>query len=66
MCLYSPVTDHSRKRPRGRLEAAIWYGLLNDSFQAFGAELEARQAPRRDMQRAWIAARDSTCTFYDV
>jgi uncharacterized protein YecT (DUF1311 family) len=49
-----------------RLETAIWDGMLNDNYQAFGAELPARQAARRDMQRAWIAARDSTCTFYDV
>jgi hypothetical protein len=28
--------------------------------------IEPRQAARRDMQRAWIAALDNTCTFYDV
>ena len=49
-----------------RLEAAIWDGLLNDNYQAFGAEVQARQTARRDMQRAWIAARDGTCTFFDV
>jgi uncharacterized protein YecT (DUF1311 family) len=50
-----------------RVEAKIWDGLLNDNYKSLRDNLDASQAAKlRDMQRAWIAARDSTCAFYDV
>ena len=50
-----------------RLETAIWDGLLNENYKALRESLDAQQAARlRDMQRAWVVSRDSTCAFYDV
>ena len=47
-----------------RLEGAIWYDLLNENY-SLAADLDDEQkAKLRDMQRAWIAYRDSTCGFY--
>jgi uncharacterized protein YecT (DUF1311 family) len=48
-----------------RVEQAIWDDLLNENFKALRADLDDKQATKlRDMQRAWIAYRDTTCAFY--
>ena len=48
-----------------RLEAAIWDDLLNENYKSLVADLDDEQkAKLRDMQRVWIAYRDSTCGFY--
>jgi uncharacterized protein YecT (DUF1311 family) len=50
-----------------KLEAMIWDELLNRNYNGLRAGLDAQQAAKlRDMQRAWIAARDATCAFYQV
>jgi uncharacterized protein YecT (DUF1311 family) len=76
-CLFNLVASPCQNTPDGqsnlgmadcfRLEAAIWDGLLNDNFKRLREGLNDKQAARaRDMQKAWIAARDATCAFYDV
>jgi uncharacterized protein YecT (DUF1311 family) len=48
-----------------RVEQAVWDDLLNDNFKALRDDLDdGQKAKLRDMQRAWIAYRDSTCAFY--
>jgi uncharacterized protein YecT (DUF1311 family) len=48
-----------------RIERAIWDRRLNDAYRALQEELDRRQLGKlREMQRAWIAARDRTCEFY--
>ena len=50
-----------------RIEWAIWDGLLNENYKALAAALDDEQANKlREMQRAWIAYRDTTCGFYDI
>ena len=50
-----------------RLETSIWDAMLNDHFKHLRASLDDAQAAKaREMQRAWISSRDSTCGFYDV
>lgn len=76
-CVFRLVADPCLRRPDGqhnrgmaecyRTEEAIWDSLLNDNFKALRGDLdEEQQAKLREMQRAWIAYRDSTCAFYDV
>jgi len=48
-----------------RTETAIWDDLLNENYKRLAADLDDEQkAKLREMQRAWIAYRDSTCGFY--
>jgi uncharacterized protein YecT (DUF1311 family) len=49
-----------------RIEAAIWDALLNDNYKELTAAIEekADQDKLKEMQRAWIAYRDTTCDFY--
>jgi uncharacterized protein YecT (DUF1311 family) len=76
-CLFNLVAEPCQNTPEGqsnlgmadcfRLEAAIWDDLLNDNFRRLRELLDERQAAKaRDMQRAWIAARDATCAFFDA
>jgi uncharacterized protein YecT (DUF1311 family) len=76
-CLFNLVASPCQTMPEGqsnlgmadcfRLETAIWDGLLNDNFRRLRELLDDKQAAQaRDMQKAWIAARDATCAFYDV
>jgi uncharacterized protein YecT (DUF1311 family) len=76
-CLFNLVATPCQKTPEGRsnlgmadcfrIETEIWDGLLNDNFKKLRADIDDKQAGSlRDMQRAWIASRDSTCGFYDV
>jgi len=48
-------------------ERAVWDDILNRSYQALMKTLDDDQkAKLREMQRAWIASRDKSCTFlYD-
>ncbi len=50
-----------------RRETAAWDRLLNDSYARLRDLLDQKQSRKlRDMQRAWLAARDQTCAFYDT
>lgn len=74
-CLFNLVGTPCTEKPEGqsnvgtadcyRLEGAIWDDLLNENYKSLAADLDDEQkAKLRDMQRAWIAYRDSTCGFY--
>jgi uncharacterized protein YecT (DUF1311 family) len=74
-CLFNLVGTPCMETPEGqsnvgtadcyRLEAAIWDDLLNENYKSLAADLDEEQkAKLREMQRAWIAYRDSTCGFY--
>jgi uncharacterized protein YecT (DUF1311 family) len=46
-------------------ERLVWDAMLNDNYRRLRESLDAEQQTKaRDMQRAWIEARDKTCTFY--
>src|SRR5215470_17449379 len=74
-CLFNLVATPCTKRPEARStagtadcfrhEQAIWDDLLNENFKSLNGDLDEQQKTKaRDMQRAWIAYRDTTCTFY--
>jgi len=74
-CLFNLVGTPCTEKPEGqsnvgmadcyRLEGAIWDDLLNENYKSLAADLDDEQkAKLREMQRAWIAYRDSTCDFY--
>jgi uncharacterized protein YecT (DUF1311 family) len=74
-CLFNLVAGPCTKTGEGqsnvgsadcyRLEQAIWDELLNQNFNGLRDDLDSDQkAKLRDMQRAWIAYRDTTCGFY--
>jgi uncharacterized protein YecT (DUF1311 family) len=76
-CLFNLVATPCQKTPEGqsnlgmadcfRIETTIWDNLLNDNYKKLRADIDERQAGSlRDMKRAWIASRDSTCGFYDL
>ncbi len=49
-----------------RMEATIWDSLLNENYKGL---MDAIDDPKdqdklKEMQRAWIAYRDTTCDFY--
>jgi uncharacterized protein YecT (DUF1311 family) len=46
-------------------EARVWDSLLNESYRKLRDKLDETQKGKlRDMQVAWIAAKDKTCAFY--
>ncbi|HWK01364.1 MAG TPA: lysozyme inhibitor LprI family protein [Xanthobacteraceae bacterium] len=49
-----------------RMEEAIWDQLLNENYKSLMASIEDKQDQDKlkEMQRAWIAYRDTTCDFY--
>lgn len=49
-----------------RMEEAIWDQLLNENYKSLMDSIEDRQDQDKlkDMQRAWLAYRDTTCDFY--
>ncbi|HLH92481.1 MAG TPA: lysozyme inhibitor LprI family protein [Xanthobacteraceae bacterium] len=74
-CIFAIVADPCTEKPENQSTVAtaecydrerkIWDALLNENFRALGADLdEAQKVKLRDMQRAWIAYRDTTCSFY--
>jgi uncharacterized protein YecT (DUF1311 family) len=74
-CVFALVSDPCAKRREMRPDAsraecfraeqAIWDDLLNDNFRKLRDGLDDEQKDKlRDMQRAWIASRDTTCQFY--
>ena len=76
-CLFNLVATPCQSAPEGqsnvgmadcfRVEAMIWDDLLNDNYKSLRGDLDDQQTAKlRDMQRAWIASRQSTCGFYDV
>jgi uncharacterized protein YecT (DUF1311 family) len=75
-CVFNLVATPCTKTPKGSatvgeadcysVESVIWDNLLNENFQILKDTLDDEQTARlRDMQRAWIAYRDTTCHFYD-
>jgi uncharacterized protein YecT (DUF1311 family) len=65
-CLKKPGGDANLNRADCyRIEQETWDGLLNETYKALQGDLDEDQKTKaRDMQRAWIAARDATCEFY--
>jgi uncharacterized protein YecT (DUF1311 family) len=48
-----------------RIEGTIWDTLLNENYKSLLDALDQKQrAKARAMQRAWVAYRDTTCSFY--
>ena len=49
-----------------RIEAVIWDKLLNENYKELMAVIDEKedQDKLKEMQRAWIAYRDTTCDFY--
>lgn len=46
-------------------EQVVWDDILNETFRRLRDKLDDMQkAKLRDMQRAWIAAKEKTCAFY--
>jgi uncharacterized protein YecT (DUF1311 family) len=46
-------------------EHAVWDDILNESFRRLREKLDETQRGKlQEMQRAWIADRDTTCGFY--
>ena len=74
-CIFALVADPCTEKPAGqttlgtaecyRAEQEIWDALLNENFRSLRDGLDEGQKTKlRDMQRAWIAYRDTTCAFY--
>lgn len=49
-----------------RIERAVWDGILNENYKKLMAAIgdPNDQAKLKEMQRAWIVFRDTTCDFY--
>jgi uncharacterized protein YecT (DUF1311 family) len=49
-----------------RIETVIWDAILNDNYKALLEAIDDKsdQNKLKEMQRAWIAYRDTTCDFY--
>jgi uncharacterized protein YecT (DUF1311 family) len=46
-------------------EVAVWDDILNETFRRLRDKLDDQQKGKlRDMQGAWIAAKEKTCAFY--
>jgi uncharacterized protein YecT (DUF1311 family) len=76
-CLFNLVSDRCTNTPEGssthgmadcfRVEWAIWDVLLNENYKNLATDLDEQQTTKlREMQRAWIAYRDTTCGFYYI
>ena len=74
-CIFAILVDPCTKRRSGqstqgaatcyRAEQEIWDELLNENYQALREGLDdAQKEKARDMQRAWIEYRNTTCQFY--
>ena len=49
-----------------RIETVIWDAILNDNYRELMQAIDDKddQNKLKEMQRAWIAYRDTTCNFY--
>jgi uncharacterized protein YecT (DUF1311 family) len=74
-CIFAIVADPCTMMPVNQTTVAtaecydrerkIWDAMLNENFRALGDDLDdGQKAKLRDMQRAWITYRDTTCGFY--
>lgn len=75
-CLFKLVADPCTETPEGRsnlgtadcfrIETVIWDTLLNENYKELMDAIDdkADQDKLKEMQRAWIAYRDTTCDFY--
>ena len=46
-------------------EKLVWDNILNDSYRDLRGKLDdTQQTKMREMQQAWIASRDKTCSFF--
>ncbi len=64
-CTNKPTMSDAATANCYRTETAIWDDLLNENYKKLLGTLDDDQTAKlRDMQRAWIAYRDTTCHFY--
>ena len=74
-CIFAIIANPCTEKPENQStiataecydrERKVWDAMLNENFRALGADLdEGQKLKLRDMQRAWIAYRDTTCSFY--
>jgi uncharacterized protein YecT (DUF1311 family) len=74
-CIFAIVVDPCTKTRTGqssqgaaacyRAEQEIWDDILNENFRVLRDGLDEPQKVKlRDMQRAWIEYRNTTCQFY--
>ena len=67
---WSPIPA-SRRSNHGhadcyRIETVIWDAILNENYKELMEAIDDKgdQNKLKEMQRAWIAYRDTTCDFY--
>ena len=60
------VNDNHGHADCFRIETVIWDAILNENYKQLTEALDdkADQDKLKEMQRAWIAYRDTTCGFY--
>jgi uncharacterized protein YecT (DUF1311 family) len=64
-CLYKVSGATSEMNECISREQVVWDDILNESFRRLRDKLDETQKGKLcDMQRAWIASREKTCTFY--
>ena len=74
-CIFAIFVDPCTKRRSGqssqgtaacyRAEQEIWDVLLNENYEILREALDdAQKEKARDMQRAWLEYRNTTCQFY--
>ena len=67
----NPCLDDDRTKSTADMNAcvdrehAVWDDILNETFRRLREKLdEAQRVKLREMQRAWLADRETTCAFY--
>jgi uncharacterized protein YecT (DUF1311 family) len=60
------VNDNHGHADCFRIETVIWDAILNENYKQLTDTLDDKddQNKLKEMQRAWIAYRDTTCDFY--
>jgi uncharacterized protein YecT (DUF1311 family) len=60
------VNDNHGHADCFRIETVIWDAILNDNYKELMEAIDDKgdQNKLKEMQRAWIAYRDTTCDFY--
>jgi uncharacterized protein YecT (DUF1311 family) len=60
------VNDNHGHADCFRIETVIWDAILNDNYKVLMEAIDDKgdQNKLKEMQRAWIANRDTTCNFY--
>ena len=67
----NPCLDDDKTRSTADMNACVdrerlvWDDILNETYRRLREKLDEQQQEKlRDMQHAWIGARDKSCTFY--